>query len=301
MKRNLSNIALVLIVTAVFYMVSTPSFADWDPTNPADVAKAKWIQLPDLSSTGMDVLATLQPNAAVPPGPQWKILADDFLCTQSGPITDVHLWGSWLNDILPQDSQGLSDPGALRFKLSFHSDVPATATSFSHPGAELWSAIFSPGQFKVNPDVIAANEQFYDPNLDAIIGTDHEVYQYNFTSLFDALGNPFVQSQGTIYWLDVQTEVLNVQGVVPAVFGWKTRDPSQHFNDDAVFADTAGFAGALTTVWNELRYPAGHPLQGQSIDLSFVLTVPEPSSLALFGLGAVALAGYVWRRSKRVA
>ena len=26
------------------------------------------------------------------------VLADDFPCNTTGPITDIHLWGSWLND-----------------------------------------------------------------------------------------------------------------------------------------------------------------------------------------------------------
>ncbi len=300
MQRNQANIALGLIITAAFCILSTPSRADWDRNNPADVAKAKWVQLPDLSITGLDVLDTLQPNAPTPPGPQWKILADDFRCTQSGPITDVHIWGSWLNNILPHDEAGNADPGAIRFKLSFHADVPdpnpTDPADFSHPGIQLWSAIFDPGKFQVNPNVITANEQFYDPNLDAIIGTDNLVYQYNFTTLLDAAGKPFVQSVNNIYWLDVQAEVLNQPGQVPAVFGWKTRNPQEHYNDDAVFADTAGFAGGLITDWQELRYPAGHPLFNRSMDLSFVLTVPEPSSIALLGVGLIGLVRAARRR-----
>ena len=35
-------------------------------------------------------------------------------------------------------------------------------------------------------------EYFYDPNIDQIIGTDNQVWQYNFTNL----PNPFIQ-QGT--------------------------------------------------------------------------------------------------------
>jgi hypothetical protein len=28
-------------------------------------------------------------------------LADDFPCFSTDYITDIHIWGSWLNDILP--------------------------------------------------------------------------------------------------------------------------------------------------------------------------------------------------------
>ena len=64
--------------------------------------------MPDLNPTGLDVLDTLQPFGEQP---QWKILADDFLCTQSGPITDIHIWGSWLNNVLPRNAEGVPDPG----------------------------------------------------------------------------------------------------------------------------------------------------------------------------------------------
>jgi hypothetical protein len=296
MQRNFKTFALVLFVAVAFCSMSTLSLADWDPNNPADVARAKWIQLPDLTSTGMDVLDTIQPISPIPS--QWKTLADDFLCTQSGPITDAHIWGSWLNDILPTNSASQPDPGFMQFKISFWSDVqPTVAIPYSHPGTQLWTGIFAPGQFQVNPNVITAPEQFYDPNIGQIIGTDSQVYQYNFNNLVDAQGLNFVQSVGTIYWFEVQAEILTPPtGIVPATFGWKTRDPSQHFMDDAVFADTNGFGGPNISFWRDMIYPAGHPLHPLSIDLSFVLTTPEPSSIAMAGLGLVALVGMLYRR-----
>ena len=294
MQRNYSIFGSIVIAVAVVCAASPFARADWDPNNPDDVARAKWIQLPDLNTTGMDILATVQPQS--PTQPSWKILADDFLCIESGPITDVHIWGSWLFDQLPVGEFG-PDPNLVRFKLSFHSDVPVSENNpFSYPGDELWSVVVEPGEFQVSPLVISANEQFYDPNLDQIIGTDTMVYQYNF----DRFDDPFVQTEGTIYWLDVQAEVLGLPTTQPAVFGWKTRDPLDgHYNDDATFADTDGFAGPLLTEWNELRYPEGHPFEGQSIDMAFVLTVPEPGSIGLAAIGAVGLGCCIWRRRRR--
>lgn len=288
-------------VVAFAGLAAQTTLADWDPMNPSDLAAAKWIQMPDLSPTGMDVLATVQPISPVPSA--WKTLADDFLCTQSGPITDLHIWGSWLNDVLPTNSAGLPDASQIEFKVSFWSDQPAGGpiAPYSHPDQLIWSGLFLPGQFKVNPNVLSAPEQFFDPNQGAIIGTDSQVYQYNFPNLVDAAGNSFVQTAGTIYWLEIQANVLTIPGTT-ATFGWKTRDPDQshfgggHFNDDAVFADTNGFNGANLSFWRELVYPSGHPLAGQSIDLSFVLTVPEPSTVMMAGLGLVALVGIGYRR-----
>jgi hypothetical protein len=296
MLRHLLIHPRVFVVLAVIGAASTPVMADWDVNNPADVARAKWIQLPDLNPTGLDVLATQQPSTTAPG--QWKILADDFLCVQSGPITDIHLWGSWLENILPTDPSGAPDPGALTFKLSFHSDVPVSIDNpFSHPGEELWTGIFQPGSFRVNPNVITAQEQFYDPNLDQIIGQDNLVFQYNFEN-FD---EPFVQDEGTIYWLDVQTLIPQQPGQLPAVFGWKTSRLDQRFNDDAVFADTDGFAGPLLTPWTDMHYPEGHEFAGLSMDMSFVLTVPEPSSIVLAGASLAVFLGIAVRRRRRLA
>ena len=308
MRRTNISFSLVVFTTAVICTLSSRAFADWDANNPVDQAKAKWVQLPDLKPTGMDVLDTIQPISPIPS--QWKTLADDFLCTQSGPIIDAHIWGSWLNNVLPTNSAGLPDPGALQFKISFWTDVQPNATvPYSTPGQLLWTGIFKPGQFTVNPNVIPAQEQFFDPNQGAIIGTDNAVYQYNFPNLVDALGQRFVQSGGNIYWFEVQADVQNIPGVVPATFGWKTADPTilphtyvpaaqYPFMDDAVFADTNGFNGQNISFWRDMHYPSGHQYGGQSIDLSFVLTVPEPSSIAMCGLGLVALVGTAYRRRR---
>ena len=92
---------IVMVGVSVFLLV--PAQADWNPGDPA-----KYVQLPDLSTsqpgaiTGMDVNATWQnTSTVVPPVPVYpfvKVLADDFPCTMTGPITDIHIWGSWLND-----------------------------------------------------------------------------------------------------------------------------------------------------------------------------------------------------------
>lgn len=245
---------------------------DW---NPGDPYKMHYPQLPDLTPTGVDVLATLNPMNP----PNWKILADDFLCTETGPISDVHIWGSWLNDLVGQNTM---------FKLSIHLDD--RTGPYSKPGPEVWSAVFLPGQYSFRPYGPPTTEQFFDPNLNQFIGLDTQVWQYNFVNI----QNPFIQEQGTIYWLDVQA--MDPDPMV--LFGWKTTNPLEtpHFEDDAVFGDTVEFNGALLPPgWEELKYPIGHPFEGQSMDLAFVIT-PEPSSAMLTGLGLLALLVHRRRR-----
>ena len=78
-----------------------------------------------------------------------------------------------------------------------------------------------------------------------------------------------------------------------AELGWKTSP--EHWNDDAVWADYDD--SGIVPVWHELRYPDGHPRYGESMDLAFVITVPEPGTLVLLATVCVGLL-FVWRRRK---
>jgi hypothetical protein len=293
-RRSIQSVITAALLVAGSLWTNL-ALADWDPTTP----NTKWVQLPDRSPTGMDVLATFSPN-----GEPGTILADDFLCTFSGPITDVHIWGSWRNEILPRTitpTGSFPDPAAVRFKLSFHNDIPdpdgPTGPGYSRPGALLWQRIVEPGEFVVREDGIG-QELFFNPRTNQITGSDSTIYQYNF---FIPKAEAFEQQQGNIYWLDVQAMVGgDGSGSGFADFGWKTS--LQHFNDDAVHGNTP-FPGN-PGFWDELRYPNGsippqqfhpgfpngHPLAGQSIDLAFALTtIPEPNAIALLALSSMAL------------
>jgi hypothetical protein len=261
--------------------------ADWDV---GDTYKMHYPQLPDLTPTGLDVLATRDPQVTGPNGPLWKVLADDFRCTQTGPITDIHIWGSWLNDEVYT---------GVQFKLSIHADQPATATSPSLPiDPPLWQTTVAPSAqrlYSALPPTVGP-EQFYDPNINQIIGTDRQIWQYNFVNIPE----PFIQQAGKIYWLDVQALV---PAGTPFLFGWKTTNPQDprtpHFQDDAVWADTPAFGAPPITPYVPLVYPAGHPYAGLSIDLAFVITgVPEPASVTLMIVG-VMFAGIGGRRRER--
>lgn len=80
--------------------------------------------------------------------------------------------------------------------------------------------------------------------------------------------DPFIQQQGTIYWLAIQVNTAR-----PIYYtGWKTTE--NHWNDNAVWSDGVD--------WHELWDPAlpQPPDPGaQSLDLAFVITttIPEPT------------------------
>ncbi|MBI5864973.1 MAG: hypothetical protein HZB38_10800 [Planctomycetes bacterium] len=217
--------------------------ADW---NPGDPYKMHYPQMPD--PQGWDV------NMTFP-----KVLADDWRCTETGPVTDIHFWFS-----IEQDRTdvlaALLAAGSVH--ASIHADVPADPTNpFSHPGQLLWSREFSPGAFTIRP-YGQGPQGWYDPNTGEARRPDHfQYFQANIENIFD----PFHQDLGTIYWLDLS--IVLPPGVSGRV-GWKTS--LDHFNDDAVWTDSG------LPDWHELR----DPFTQESLDMAFVIT-PEPASAAL--------------------
>jgi len=290
-----------VILTAICVMfLSGVVLADWDRNEPA-----KYVQLPDMEPTGMDVKV----GDSTIPGtnePVKKVLADDFPCYQTNFITDIHIWGSWKGDDLPLNDgpagTGLiAHPGHIVFKLGIWSDIPAVIDAtgqvieHSRPGELLWDRKFEPGQFGVR-DAFPGPECWFDPNTGQFEPDNHQMaYQYNF--FIDESEQPFEQ-KGTltdrkVYWLSVDVEVLDIQN--EAEFGWKTSH--EHWNDDATFRDEmwvidpahpAGGFWEPTGPWREMIYPDLHPWQGRSVDMAFVIT-PEPATMTLLALGGLCI------------
>lgn len=195
-------------------------------------------QLPDLSATGLDVDTSVAP------------LADDFRCMESGPIDMITIWGSFAGDELPR-----AGPESLTFRLAIHADIPAGELErWSMPGENLWSREFEPGQYLMSL-VDDMPEGWYDPLTGQWERANHVLaFRYDFPIDRD----PFVQRQGTIYWLEVK-ELTPLQPDYR--FGWKTTPVDLHWQDDAVFwTDQA---------WFPMQYPDGHPHQSVTLDLAF--------------------------------
>lgn len=285
-----------MIAAVALMFAAAPATADWDPIrNPATGEiinhKMHWPQMPDLEF-GMNVLAS---STHLNDVPVQKVLADDFLCTQTGPITDVHIWGSWWEDQFPWDPENPTigpNAGNTAFRLSIHSDVPKSAVEpYSRPGELLWEKRFAPGEFAWRPWA-TANELFYDPNIGGtagIIGTDTQIFQYNFLI---PEAEAWRQEQGKIYWLDVTAFPGPIDAGITqlALFGWKTS--ADHWNDDAVYWDE--IPGADPTFPQELI----DPRTGVSLDMAFVIT-PEPGTVVmLIGAGLLGLLACARRRKR---
>lgn len=214
-----------------------------------DFDQLKWTQPPEQGQEGVDVSNTQY------------MLADDFLCNLTGPITDIHIWGSFLADILPQGG-----PENMTIHLSIWSDVPvAPDNPYSHPGEKLWEAAFTPGTYHAGlAHEVPEGEWWHDPSPDPAQATwipnaDRGIYQFDFYP-----EDPFIQEEGAIYWLAMKYESEG-----DFQFGWKTTPES--WNDDAAFIDPDNMAAG----WFELVYGGGHPREGESMDLAFALSTEE--------------------------
>jgi len=275
------------MMSSLFFLVGTAQ-ADWSPnhTDPRQSTNHKmhWPQMPD--PNGWDV-SVMTPNK----------LADDFLCTESGLITDVHFWASAEGDYgypYPDTGDGLvgitndvlQPPDVqVRVHLSIHGDIPdpdSTGPLYSMPGEPLWQ--WDTFDATVVPVLIPGLQGWYDPFEGYWAVEDHQYYFQVNVDIPEEIA--FEQQEGNIYWLDVQVTVTPIdpanQTPLPQ-FGWKTS--LDHWNDDAVYMDAQG-------LWQELLCPTS----GLSLDMAFVIT-PEPGTLAVLALG---LASVLLRKRKSV-
>jgi len=215
-----------------------------------DESKMHFPQWPDLTTNGVDVYCQHEPNAPY-------IVADDFKCMETGLITDIHIWGSWKDDIVPWDNM----PG---FKLGIWSDNPIGPSGHSEPDTLIWEQTFDQGQY--NMDIYALvpdGEWFYEPHLNYVyFPGDTEVYKLNFYIPDNMACH---QDSLSIYWLSVEAII---DPGVNYEFGWKSS--KYHFNDYAVWTlDPPG--------WNILDYPNPHPLVEEYMDMAFYISGhPKP-------------------------
>ena len=233
---------------------AVPAFADWDL---GDGHKMHFPQLPN--PDGWDVEFFRVP------------IADDWMCSQSGPVTDIHFWTSWA-----QDDIGLI--GSLT--VSIYKDVPnpnpGSFDTFSHPGDLIVSRVYDATQFTVRP-YGQGDQGFYDPDGSWALH-DHQLFQQ--INIVDEVNPLFYQEEGTIYWLAISADWENIN---QSPIGWKTS--LDHFNDAAVYWSDDGVSAG----WRPLYDPAlGEQGIIEPLDLAFVIT-PEPATMLLLALGSVAL------------
>jgi hypothetical protein len=246
-----TSIRTVIFVAAIFFcVVAVPVEAHWDE---GDTYKMHYPQLPN--ATGWDVFNSRS-----------YMLADDWRCTETGPVTDIHIWGSWRDDGNATDVQ------------VFHLEIRYDNTSNFHnkPGDILWERNFDTSDYTFHWNVTGL-QGFYSPQwgfTNYLPNNHYQTYQYNF---YIDPSEAFIQQEGNIYWLVVSS---NITETLPVSFGLKTT-MSPHFGDNAAFWN------ASIGEWSELI----DPITNEPLDLAFVITgEPQPVS-ALKPIGLLALVG----------
>lgn len=251
----------VALAVGALLLLAAPALADWAE---GDSYKMHFPQLPDPQGWDIDIV-------------QPRVVADDWRCTQTGPVSDIHFWFSVEGDDIDAAFDAFQS-----LHVSIHKDIAdpdGTGPELSMPGELLWQRDFT--DFVVAGPWLG-DQGWADPMRQIWRRPDHKMYfQVNVTDI----DKPFIQEEGNVYWLDLSVQMPDDwQG--PDI-GWKTS--MEHWNDDAVYSSPTA-----PTQWNELISP-----EGPSLDMAFVITtIPEPSTLALFGIAAlVGLVAYA-RRSK---
>jgi hypothetical protein len=236
MRTLITGLAALGVVTCL----ASPAMAGWDPD---DSYKMHFPQLPDPNGWDIDVV----------PG---NSAADDWQCSESGNVTDIHFWYSW-----EQGAVGIID----QIFVDIWSNIPAaqSPTGFSIPGSLLWQHTFLPEDFDTRW-YGAGDQGFFDAGAGWIPNDHTNFYQCNIVDISD----PFFQEEDTIYWLELSILIRDPLGTH---IGWKSS--TDHFMDTAVFA---------AAPWVQLIDP-----DEKHLDLAFVIT-PEPATLGLLTLGGLA-------------
>ncbi len=218
-------------------LVGAPlALADWDPCDPH---KMHFPQMPD--PTGWDVSFWLNFMGMIPLQGE---LADDWQCSETGPVEDIHFWISW-----QYGQQGTLGPATV----SIYSNDPCGPYGYSEPNELLWQQTFQGLDAVYYGD---GDQGWYDPFWMHNLHDHSEYYQVNITDIQE----PFIQQEDEIYWLAIR--------LTPPGVGWKTS--LDHFMDNAVYTYITPDPCVLPPAdgWGELN----DPCTGGPLSFAFVIT-----------------------------
>ena len=199
-------------------------------------------------------------------------IGDDWLCSETGYVEDIHFWVSWKEDIVPQNLD-------IEFHIKIFSDIPApeSNTGYSMPGTILWQRTFGPGSY-VYEEVFEHPQGWLNP---FVPDAEYMLWDHDICHKVDILNipDPFLQEEGTVYWLVLSA---NMPETVPQI-GWKTS--LDHFNDVAVWYNPF-------TAWGwELLLD---PVNQHDLSLAFVINGnPIPPTYNLIVVAEPTYAGVV--------
>jgi hypothetical protein len=194
------------------------------------------------------------------------LMADDWLCEDKRPITDIHWWGSFIGWTQPTPPPNMPQ----QFHIGIWTDVPANVDRpYSHPGQLVWenfcdNFVWNFAGYDVDP--------FHRPDRE-----NEACFQFaQFLSQDEWFYQEPSEDGTNIYWLSIAPiyDAANYPPQFP--WGWKTRP--HIFQDDAcsiMALQDGSWPPKLHAIWQD-----GHELfgpDGISWDLSFELTTNEPA------------------------
>ncbi len=330
------RIAQISMFVAAIAMLTTPVFADPPNEYVPKFIQKPMVDLELGGTVAQDIYyghdeestAYLKYTPGSVPYYEGTFMADDFADTVNQSILHVQWWGSYMQPTSSADQQ------VKRFLIAFEKDVPATDTHFSFPGEVLSSQIVTldsaggipaPGSFterSIHPGGPQDNEELFLYNAELEIPFEQKentVYWLKIVALVDQ-DDP---NQDDIKWgwhnrnytiMDPFASVPpavnpgeHIQGSFADSAGNKI--DVWHFQDDAV----TGYVNisvedelkVIQDVSQETYYQAGYDLpeyvsERFSKDLAFALyAIPEPSTVALLGIGCGVLLSITRRRVVR--
>ena len=233
--------------------------------------------------------------------------ADDFSDTNPMPIGHIMWWGSYINNpninTFGSSNGDIAPSGVQQFQISIYTNnspptggpsTPATLVATETVTAGALSP--SSGTFTETPvsaDTGSPDGPLFQYNAELAIPLPDAVYP-NVEWLSIVALTPFGSSLQW-GWHDRNNGIFDPYAAPAGADG--TLPPGYHFLDDAV---QGGYIGGpqFTASYNSLTYSTDFDGVGSSMDLAFALytPVPEPTSLAMLGLGAI---GILLRRNKK--
>lgn len=227
---------------------------DWKVDDPHAM---HWPQLPDMQTTGVEVDLF------------WSSLADDFRASREGPITGIHFWGSFKDDVLPR-----AMPDSLIFEINIYSNKPADhLTSWSRPDKLLWTRQIPAFRYDVREVTNRIDKGWFEPTTMFYEHGSHErTFQYNIC-LDDDDDDLFVMRRGTTYWIEIK-EIPQLNAIHQ--LGWRTTRRHLRFGGNATWRHPK-------SGWLPIVYPPSHPSAGEPLDLAFVIVTPVEDEELDFG------------------
>jgi hypothetical protein len=235
------NILLSIVVITMLALSTDVAWAGEETPIDASGSVVKWRQPPDMKY-GVNIQST-EVDA---------IVADDWMCEDPRPVTDVHFWGSYMGWETKNEKPQSRLPRVIGFVIRIYEDVPAGVDQrYSHPEKLLYEE-------KV---------RVFEEKYVAAILHPGETYEHKFYYSMD-LSEPFEQKEGTIYWIAIAA-IMPDEYRYP--WGWETS--TRHWNDNAC----GSVSGGEPWDWDEITQgmlPRWYP--HETVDMAFELTVrPE--------------------------